>query len=75
MLSFTLFIVRDFSTPKTCHCYCDGGGGRIFQNGVFFKVDENCNLTRYLILEKFEILGIEPSSSTSKACAHAILIA
>ena len=44
MLSFTLFIVRDFSTPKPCQCYCGGGGGggggRIFkidENGVFFK--------------------------------------
>ena len=69
MLSFTLFIVRDFSTPKTCHAYCDGG--RIFQNGVFFlvyflcriffgvfsKVDENCKL------DKMELERIEPSTS------------
>ena len=69
VLSFTLFIVRDFSTPKTCHAYCDGG--RIFQNGVFFlayflcriffvvfsKVDENCKL------DKMELVRIEPSTS------------
>ena len=32
VLSFTLFIVQNFSTPKTCHGYCGGGGGegRIF---------------------------------------------
>ena len=63
MLSFTFYIVRNFSTPKIRHGYCGGSGGG--GGGVrIFEVERN-----FSYISKYAIAILEPITRTVQYAA------